>query len=87
MGAKMVVLPESAYKCTDYSSVSYHDDQEGFFVLEGYGWAKVGEEEFRLEPEISFIVPTGVGHRLKSDTGSSPVKVFWFHSVIADEEV
>lgn len=64
----------------DYPKSQTHEDQEGFFVLEGTGWAKVGEQEFKLEPEMSFIVPAGVEHTIKSDEDSESVRVFWFHA-------
>ena len=32
----------------EYPLPGVHEDQEGFVVLEGRGWAKVGTEEFRL---------------------------------------
>lgn len=70
------------YNCIEYSPASVHNDQEGFIVLKGTGWAKIGEQEFRLEPEVSFIAPAGVEHSIKSDSNIIPVKVFWFHSAI-----
>ena len=66
----------------EISNGEYHEDQEGFVVLAGRGWAKVGNEEFRMEPEVSFIAPAGVKHSIKSDEESEPVKVFWFHAAI-----
>ena len=51
-------------------------------VLEGTGWARVGEEEIPLEPETSFIVPAGVGHAVKKNPDSKPIKIFWFHAGI-----
>ena len=57
-----------------------HEDEEfGFAVLEGAGWAKVGEEECRIEPDMCFVAPAGVKHRDEADPGSEHVKVCWFH--------
>ncbi|MBC3888027.1 cupin domain-containing protein [Acetobacterium paludosum] len=67
---------------TAYPNSQAHADQEGFLVLEGTGWAKVGDQEFKLEPETSFIVPAGVQHALKRDENSVSLKVFWFHAAI-----
>lgn len=67
---------------TEYPNSQTHEDQEGFLVLSGTGWAKVGEEEFRLEPETAFIVPAGVEHTIKRDENSEAVRVFWFHAAI-----
>ncbi|MDF2614646.1 MAG: hypothetical protein K0S71_2432 [Clostridia bacterium] len=72
----------SVYYLEEYGIPGVHEDQEGFIVMEGTGWAKVGDEEFRIEPEVSFIAPAGVTHTIKKDTGSVPIKVFWFHAAI-----
>lgn len=73
----------SYYTSTEYSpNPGVHEDQEGFYAIEGTGWAKIGDEEFRIEPDISFIAPAGVPHTLKRDPDSVPIKVFWFHSAI-----
>ena len=72
----------SLYMSDEYSAPGVHDDQEGFIVLEGTGWAKVGDEEFRLEPETSFIAPAGTAHAVRKDTGIEHVKLFWFHAAV-----
>jgi mannose-6-phosphate isomerase-like protein (cupin superfamily) len=66
-----------------YPRPQIHEDQEGFLVLEGIGWAKVGDQEFRIELETSFIVPAGVEHSIRRDKDSKSVKVFWLHESIA----
>lgn len=70
------------YSLTEYSTPGVHEDQEGFYVLEGTGWAKVGNEEFRIEHGTSFMAPAGTPHTMKRDSDSVPIKVFWFHSAI-----
>ena len=72
----------SIYPETEYPDGDLHDNQEGFFILEGFGWAKVGEQEFSIEPEVSFIVPAGIRHCIRKGPSSKPVKAFWFHSAI-----
>ena len=72
----------SAYELAEYNKPGVHDDQEGFYVIEGSGWAKVGDQEFRVEPEGSFIVPAHQEHSLKKDLESVPLKVFWFHAAV-----
>ena len=72
----------SVYTATEYKEPGVHEDQEGFFVVEGSGYAKVGETEIRLEPGVSFIAQVGVAHSIKSDIEECPIKVFWFHSSI-----
>ena len=72
----------SVYTATEYPIPGVHEDQEGFVVLEGRGWAKVGDEECRLEPEMCFLAPAGVPHSIKRDPDSECVKVCWFHGAI-----
>ncbi len=50
-----------------------HDDQEGFYVLEGEGYAKLDDLDF-------FVALPQVAHTIRTKEGSTPVKVFWFHS-------
>ena len=52
----------------------FHDDQEGFFVLEGNGFVRLAGD--------SFIALPGVRHTMKTVDSEKPLKVFWFHSGI-----
>ncbi len=72
----------SIYTATEYPAAGVHEDQEGFVVLEGTGWAKVGDEERRIGPEMCFVAPAGVPHAIKRDPDSARVKVCWFHGAI-----
>ena len=57
-----------------------HDDQEGFYVLEGEGYAKLDDLEFPIKAADSFVALPQVAHTIRTKEGSTPVKVFWFHS-------
>lgn len=70
------------YPHMDYVQKGCHDDQEGFFVLEGTGFAKVGDEEFPVAPGTSFIAPAGTWHSLRRNEDCPYVAVFWFHSAV-----
>lgn len=70
----------SYYSDTEYTPAAVHEDQEGFFVLSGKGWAKIGEEEFMVEPEIAMIVPAKTAHQMKSLKKEDKLVVFWFHA-------
>ena len=70
----------SVYDTTTYQTPGCHDDQEGFVVLSGTGWAKIGEEEQAIEPGMVFIAPKGVLHCIKTASEQEPVAVFWFHA-------
>lgn len=72
----------SVYALSEYNKPGVHDDQEGFYVVEGSGWAKVGDEEFPIEPGGSFIVPAHKEHSVKKDPDSGPLMVFWFHAAV-----
>lgn len=70
----------SYYCSTTYTPCAYHDFQEGFMVLSGSGKALVGDEEFYIDNNYSFIVPSNTGHQLKSNDSNIPLVVFWFHA-------
>ena len=61
---------------------NHHDDQEGFFVLEGNGFVRLDNEEFKVKAGDSFIALPGVRHTMKTVDSEKPLKVFWFHSGI-----
>ena len=70
----------SYYSATEYTPIAIHEDQEGFLVLSGRGWAKIGEEEFWVEPDTAFIAPKGTAHQMKSADKEETLTVFWFHA-------
>jgi mannose-6-phosphate isomerase-like protein (cupin superfamily) len=70
------------YSLETYNVPGIHDDQEGFYVLEGTGRARVGDEEFDIRPGSAFIAQKGVPHSIKKDPGSVPVKVLWSHGAV-----
>ena len=75
-------LGVSAYYLETYGEPGVHDDQEGFYVLEGTGTAKVGNEEFEIAPGSAFIALQGVPHSIKRNSGSAPIKVVWTHGAV-----
>lgn len=74
----------SVYRREEYDldRAQAHEDQEGFFVLEGRGRALVGGEELIMEPGVCFMVPAGVVHAMKKEKGCQDCKVFWFHAAV-----
>lgn len=70
------------YVSDEYGKPGVHEDQEGFYILEGTGTAKVGDEEFAISPGSSFIAAKGVPHTIKRDTKTKHVKVLWFHGAV-----
>lgn len=69
----------STYTRTEYEHMDVHDDQEGFYVLEGHGKAMVGDEEIIMKPGVTFFVPTGTPHGTKRDSDCEFCRVLWFH--------
>lgn len=74
----------SIYTRTEYNleHAGAHEDQEGFFVLEGHGKALIGDDEITLEPGVCFMVPAGVKHCMKREPDCEYCKVFWFHAAV-----
>ena len=72
----------TAYPFTEYQKPGCHQDQEGFIVLSGNGWAKLGDEERMIKPGTAFIAPKDVPHVIKSADPADPVVVFWFHAAV-----
>lgn len=72
----------TTYSNTEYGKAGVHNDQEGFFVLEGEGYAKLDDLEFPIAKGDSFIAAAGVAHAMRTKEGCEPVKVLWFHSAV-----
>jgi len=70
------------YTQEEYKQSGVHEDQEGFFVLEGVGTAVVGENEFSISPGSCFIVPPGLYHSIKRDGTCDYIKLFFFHAAV-----
>lgn len=73
----------TVYDSTEFNAHSgCHADQEGFFVLEGEGFAQLDDLVFPIKKGDSFIAAAGVRHTIKTNEAGKPVKVFWFHSAL-----
>jgi len=72
----------SWYTDEAYGKPGIHEDQEGFYILEGEGFAKVGEEEFAIRPGSFFVALKGVPHSIRVARGEGPVKVLWAHGAV-----
>ncbi len=72
----------SIYTSKEYGEAAAHDDQEGFYVLEGKGFALINGEELALEQGMSFMVPAHIKHVMKAAADSEACKVFWFHAAV-----
>lgn len=72
----------SCYTRTQYDKVTEHEDQEGFFVLEGHGKALIGGEEMSMKEGDCFMVPAHTPHAMIKDEDVAVCKVFWFHAAV-----
>ena len=72
----------SEYFAEEFGNTGVHEDQEGFYVIEGSGRVKIGKEEFNIIKGDSFLVPAGIEHVLKKDKCSKILKVLWSHGAI-----
>ena len=70
------------YTSTEFVMTAGHTDQEGFHVLEGTGYAAVGDDVIRLEPGVSFLVKPGLDHAIKRDESCDMVKAIFFHAAV-----
>lgn len=72
----------SLYRNTEYHMPQKHDDQEGFFVLDGKGYALIDGEEIPLLPGTAFMVPAHTDHVIRRDPSCDCCKVLWFHAAV-----
>jgi hypothetical protein len=63
------------FTTTEYPMETGHADQDGFVVLEGAGWAIVGDEEQHIGPDDCFSAPAGVSHGVRRDPDVPYIKV------------
>ncbi len=66
----------------EYGPPGVHEDQEGFYVIQGTGTTKVGDEEFAIGPGSAYIALKGVPHAVKKTPGSKPLKLLWSHGAV-----
>ncbi len=66
----------------EYGTAGVHEDQEGFFVLEGEGYVMLDDMEIEVCEGSSFIALPGVKHTMRTKDKNKPLKIFWFHSAV-----
>lgn len=74
-----VCASDAEYLNDEYPNPGVHDDNEGFYVYEGTGFAKVGDSEFELSAGTCFFAPAGVYHQIKKSSTCSKLRIFLFH--------
>lgn len=67
----------SIYASKDFVINDPHKAQKIYYLLEGMGWAMVGDKKFPVHPGACWIVPPGTKHGIKCAATSKEVKVFF----------
>lgn len=67
------------YTAKEFIITGTHSNQEMFYLIEGYGWARVGEEVFPVYPGACWLVPPETIHGIKCAETSEGVKAFVVH--------
>ncbi len=67
------------YECKEYPVPGVHEDNEGFYVVKGSGWAKVAQEECPIEAGTFFYAPAGVPHAIRKNPDCPELEVVLFH--------
>ena len=70
----------SYYSSKEYTPGAVHEFQEGFIVLSGSGYVRIGSEEFYVDKNTAFIAAAGQEHQMKCVDEADPLTVFWFHT-------
>ncbi len=67
------------YTADEFGEPDLHQDQEGLFVIEGHGIARLREEEHELSPGDCLFVPAGTPHRIVRQ-GATPIRLVFARS-------
>ena len=73
----------SEYDVEEYGESGIHEVQEGFYVVSGEGFVKLGEREFHVRAGSAFIAPAGLAHAIRKRPGGEPVRLVWAHGVVS----
>ncbi len=65
---------------TEYGKLNQHEDQEGFLVLEGHGSFRINDEDVKVGPDMSILIPAHTWHAFRKDPDSPDMKIFYFHA-------
>ena len=60
----------------------FHNCEETVLVLEGEGWAEVGEETHPVSAMDSTWIPANVPHRFRNGSTEAPMKIFWVYASV-----
>ena len=67
------------YTADEPGDADLHDDQEGLYVLEGHGLARLGNEQYELSPGDCLYIPALMPHTIVK-RGPSPIRLVFARS-------
>lgn len=60
----------------------FHNCEETVLVLEGEGFAEVGDEVHPVKPMDATWIPCNLSHRFRNGSSEKPLKIFWVYASI-----
>jgi quercetin dioxygenase-like cupin family protein len=60
----------------------FHDCEETVLVLEGEGFAEVGDEVHPVKPMDTTWIPSKLPHRFRNASSEKPLKIFWVYASV-----
>ncbi|UJX46190.1 cupin domain-containing protein [Xanthobacter sp. YC-JY1] len=60
----------------------FHNCEETVLVLEGEGFAEVGDEVHPVKPMDATWIPCNLPHRFRNGSSEKPLKIFWVYASI-----
>lgn len=62
----------------EYPQPGVHEDNEGFYVVSGFGKMLLDNNEYDLKPGCAMYAPAGIPHAIKK-VGKEDLRVFLYH--------
>ena len=60
----------------------YHNCEETVLVIEGHGWAEVGDDVHEVGPTDTSWIPANVPHRFRNGSQDAVLKIFWVYASV-----
>lgn len=72
-------LGVSVYDTNDFPKPKIHEDEEAIYIIEGEGYARIGDKEVRLRQGTAIYIPPKTPHCIKR-IGKEKLKAVYCHS-------
>jgi quercetin dioxygenase-like cupin family protein len=60
----------------------FHDCEETVLVLEGEGFAEIGDEVTPVKPMDATWIPPNLPHRFRNASKDAPLKIYWVYASV-----